>query len=164
MKAEQIRSLFQYHFDTNRQVWAQSISQLTDEQFVREISSFDRSVRDTVVHMIDIDKGWFLMLQGEPWRGTSDPALYPDRERVGVYRDKTDAMMGEYLDQLDDAAAVAEFSLAGWAMENWQALMHVITHGVNHRSRLLAMLDLLGVETMEQDLALYLFGGEWPGS
>jgi uncharacterized damage-inducible protein DinB len=162
LKAGQIRELYQYHFATNKKIWRQSIHHLSEDQFVQEIPGFGTSVRNVLVHMIDIDRGWFLMIQGQPWMGTSDLAGYPDRESVQAYQAHTESMMNEYLDQLGDETAAARFAFAPEAMKVWHALLHVITHGVDHRSRLLAMLDQLGVETIEQDLALYLFGGEWP--
>jgi uncharacterized damage-inducible protein DinB len=44
----------------------------------------------------------------------------------------------------------------------WQLYMHVYGHGIDHRAQLLSMLNQLGVETIEQDYVLYLFGGTWP--
>jgi len=162
MKAEQIRELFNYHFAMNQKIWDQVISKLSDEQFLQEPGYPVRSVRSQLVHMIDIDRGWLGMIKGDRWRGTSNPANFPDRESVRAYREETNALLKEHLAQLEDETLLERSSRMRGAFEIWQMYLHVITHSIDHRAQLMSILNQMGVKTVEQDLALHIFGGEWP--
>ncbi|MYE25841.1 MAG: hypothetical protein F4X87_01220 [Chloroflexi bacterium] len=37
----------------------------------------------------------------------------------------------------------------------WEILLHIANHGTDHRAQILARLDELGAETIEQDLILH---------
>lgn len=163
MRADQLRELFDYHFAMNEKIWDQVISKLSDEQFLHEPGYAARSVRSQLVHMIDIDRGWFRMLQGERWGGTSDPTRFPDRESVLAYRRQTDALLREHLAKQDDATLLEKFPRMREVFHVWQMYFHVLAHGIDHRAQLMSTLNQFGVETVEQDYALHIFGGQWPG-
>jgi uncharacterized damage-inducible protein DinB len=40
----------------------------------------------------------------------------------------------------------------------WQVLLHVVTHGTDHRAQLLRLLNDLGVKTEYQDYIFYVYG------
>lgn len=162
MKADEIHKLFTYHFALNRKVWDEAISQLSDGQFMQQLPGSSGSVRDQIVHLIEIDRGWFEALQGEIWEGSADPALFPDRESVRAHWDQIETMMAAYLDQINDKTLAANFPPAPVEIQNWQVLFQVVAHGIDHRAHLLDLLNQLGVETFDQDYVLYLFGGIWP--
>lgn len=162
MKADHIRHLYQYHFAMNRKVWDEAVSQLSEDQFTHQLPGTGTSVRSQIVHLIGVDREWFRVLQGTEWTGTSNPAAFPDRESVRAYWDQTEAMMKEYLNQIDDKILRQQFPPAPVAMQIWQILLHVVAHGIDHRAHLFELLNRFGVETFEQDYALYLFGGSWP--
>ena len=155
MKADQIRNLYEYHFALNRKVWDEAVSQLSDDQFVQDMGYSVGSVRNQIVHMIDTDLRWFSGLIGEEPPGFSNPVYFgKQRGKVLAYRQETDAMMQKILDGLDDEAVNAPYD----TLIAWQVLVHVVTHSIDHRAQLLAMLNQFGVETFAQDYALYLFG------
>lgn len=163
MKAEQIKALFDYHFAMNEKIWDQVIRKLSDEQFLQEPSYPARSVRSQLVHMIDVDRGWLGMIKGERWQGTSNPANFPDKESVRAYRQETDALLKKHLAQLEDSTLTERSTRMRGAFEIWQMFFHVIAHSIDHRAQLMSTLNQIGVETVEQDFALHIFGGEWPG-
>jgi len=163
MKADHLRELFRYHFDINQKIWEDTVSQLSDEQFTQNLPYSVGSVRNQLVHMIDIDNSWFRSLQGEPWTGTSDPTSFPNRESVRLYWDQTISLMKVILDRVEDETLASIFTPA-FPFQVWQLYLHIIGHGIDHRAQLLSMLNQLGVETIEQDYALYLLGGTWPSS
>jgi uncharacterized damage-inducible protein DinB len=163
MKADQIRELFNYHFAMNQKIWDQVIRGLSNEQFLQEPSYRARSVRSQLVHMIDIDRGWLGMINGERWRGTSNPANFPDKKSVLAYREETNALLKEQLAQLEDDTLLERSSRMRGAFAIWQMYMHIVTHSIDHRAQLMSTLNQMGVKTVEQDFALHIFGGEWPG-
>ncbi len=155
MEAEQIRNLYEYHFKINSKLWDEAVSQLTDEQFVQDLGYSVGSVRNQLVHMIDTDRRWFAGLKGEEPPGFSNPVHFGrKREKVRAYRQETDEMMRSILAGLNDEAVNAPYD----GLYAWQALIHVVTHSIDHRAQLLAKLNQLGVETFPQDYALFLFG------
>jgi uncharacterized damage-inducible protein DinB len=162
MKADQIRELFDYHFAMNEKIWDQVISKLSDEQFLKEPDYPARSVRSQLVHMIDIDRGYLEMIKGERWRGTSNPANFPDKESIRAYREETDALLKDRLGQLEDGTLLERSSRMQGAFEIWHMYLHMITHSIDHRAQLMSTLNQVGVKTVEQDLALHLLGGKWP--
>jgi uncharacterized damage-inducible protein DinB len=163
MKADQIRELFDYHFTMNKKLWDQVISKLSDEQFLKEPDYRGRSVRSQLVHMIDIDRGWLGMIQGERWRGTSNPANFPDKASVLAYRIEINTLLKDHLNELADETLLERSESMHGAFEIWQMFMHIVTHSIDHRAQLMSLLNQMDVQTIEQDLALFIFGGEWPG-
>ena len=158
MRADEIRTLFDYHFAVNRKVWDQGVSQLSDAQWVQEPDYSVGSVRNQLVHMIDTDRRWFSGLHGDAPPPFSNPVHFgKSPERVLAYREETDALMRAALEQLDDDAVGAPYPGLPVEAEVWQILFHVLGHGIDHRAQLLAALNQLGVETFPQDYALYLF-------
>ncbi len=154
MLAESIRTYYQYHFHINRKLWDDIVSQLSDEQFTEELHYSVGSVRNQVVHIMETDYRWFSELAGDPLPPYSDPEVYPTREKVREMWDEIEAMMHTYLDGLTDEAAAQPFE----GITVWQSLLHVVSHGMDHRAQLMAMLNQKGIETFPQDYALYLYG------
>lgn len=146
----------------NRKVWDEAVSQLDDAQFSQELPGYGVSVRKQLVHLADIDRSWIKALDGGMWEGTQDHTNFPDRESVREYTRQTEAFVRDYLSRLDDESLNVVFSGLGVEIPLWEALFHVVAHGVDHRSLLLTMLNQLGAPTFEQDYALYVFGGVWP--
>ncbi len=49
------RNLYDYHFALNRKLWDEWLVPLTDEQFTRKVEYSVGSVRNQVVHLLNID-------------------------------------------------------------------------------------------------------------
>lgn len=162
MNADQIRKIFEYHFATIHKIWNEAIALLDEAQFSQEVAGYGGSVHRQLVHMIDIDRSWINILNGEEWAGTNDHTAFPNRESVRIYARQTETLVLEYLSHLDDETLGVSFSGLGKELQVWEILFHVIAHGIDHRSLLFTMLNQLGVETFEQDYVLYAFGGSWP--
>lgn len=162
MQTAHILKLFDYHFSMNRKVWEGPVSQLDESQFIQAVAGYGISVRRQLVHMIDIDRNWISVLDGERWPGMHDHTTFPDKASVRAYAGQTEALVRGYLNRLDDETLSNIFSRWGKELQIWEGLIHVIGHGIDHRSLLLTMLHQLGVETFEQDFVLYTFGGTWP--
>lgn len=69
MNADDFRHLYEYHFTINRKIWDRCIVPLTDEQFKEKVPYSVGSVRNQVVHMLNIDDRWFCGLRGQPIPG-----------------------------------------------------------------------------------------------
>jgi uncharacterized damage-inducible protein DinB len=162
MKPNEIKTLFDYNFWAFEQVW-ECISQLSDEQFIKEIDYSTGSIRNIVVHMMSANIRWVSRLQSKT------PQLHlalEDFDTLAKTKAKWDELRQEFLDYLYsldqeqlDAAANWEIPARGWKLDNhrWEILLHVANHATDHRSQILAILHHhFHVKTVEQDMIIYL--------
>jgi uncharacterized damage-inducible protein DinB len=160
MNADDFRHLYEYHFTINHKIWDQCIMPLTDEQFTRSSAYSIGSVRNQVVHMMNIDERWFGGLRGLPLPDFIDPESLPERQVIRQKWDAVEADMRAYLETLRDDHIRSQPFLAQSSdpMYLWQVLIHVANHGTDHRAQLLALLDQLGIKTFPQDYFFFLIG------
>src|SRR5690349_3937605 len=82
MRADDLRLVYGYHFALNQKLWDTSIVTLTDEQFFQPLPYSIGSIRNQMVHIMDIDQGWFKGLRGQP-RGPFDQHVgWTSREQI----------------------------------------------------------------------------------
>lgn len=160
MNADAFRHLYGYHFAENRKLWDGYVTQLSQEQFTQPVSYSHGSVRDQVVHLMNVDEGWFSELRGvEP----SDPLPTADSDDRNIIRarwDKVEQGMRLYLGGLRDDMLFAkpiEEPEEDKDLTVWQVLLHVANHGTDHRAQLLRLLNDQGVETTSQDFIFYVY-------
>ena len=157
MNADYFRQLYQYHVAANHKLWHESIVELTDEQFKQKLPYSVGSVRNQVVHLLNIENSWFFDLRGLEAPGWVNPVHLPDRPRVRAKWDAVEAGMGAYLASLIDDDLGRD---GAEGLRVWQVLFHVLNHGTDHRAQLLAMLAQLKAPTFSQDYPFYA-KGKW---
>ena len=160
MDANAFRHLYDYHFAENRKIWASYVTQLTHEQFTKNAGYSHGSVRDQIVHLMDVDEVWFSELQGVEPSEPLPPANVDDRETIRAHWDSVEQSMRDYL------AALRNEMLFDKPIKEpeedkdlivWQVLLHVANHGTDHRAQLLRLLNDLGVKTTSQDYIFYVY-------
>jgi len=158
MNADAFRHLYEYHFTINRKIWNQCVMPLTQEQFLHDTDYSVGSVRNQVVHLLNIDDRWFSGLRGLEVPGFIDPKPFTDREKIRQQWDGVEDKMCGYLENLrDDKLQTRPFGEDD-SLFLWQILIHVANHGTDHRAQLLALLHQLGVETFPQDYFNFAIG------
>lgn len=160
MNADAFRHFYGYHFAENRHLWESYIMQLSFEQFVQESAYSRGSVRDQIVHLMEVDEIWFCELQGvEP----SEPlpvAQVDDRQAIRAHWDRIEQGMGDYLAGLQDGMLFAkpiQEPEEDRELLVWQVLLHVVNHGTDHRAQLLRLLHDWGLKTVSQDYIFYVY-------
>ena len=114
------------------------------------------SIRNQVVHMLNIDDRWFSGLRAEPLPGFINPVYYAKKDKIRAKWDEVEARMRAYLGDLrDDMLFQHPF---GDDMQLWQVLIHVANHGTDHRAQLLRLLNEAGIKTFPQDYFFYMIG------
>jgi uncharacterized damage-inducible protein DinB len=148
-----IRSLVEYHVASNRRLWDHILAHLSEEQFTQETGFSHGSIRSQVVHLAATDRYWLYDIQSKPVTGL-DPADFPDRESF------TEPWMEIERELLEYVVSLSKVELEevpdGLMEARWQALVHVVNHGTDHRAQILSMLHGLGVPTLEQDFPGHL--------
>jgi uncharacterized damage-inducible protein DinB len=159
MNVEDFRLLYDYN------AWADhrtldACAALSTEQFTRDMGSSFRSVRDTLLHIMQVEWLWL-----ERWHGRSPTSFVPNAEYSNV-----ESIRARWLeierDLLDYIASltneevqrvVQHKTTAGvpQAAPLWQMLQHLVSHGTYHRGQVATMLRQLGAKPTAIDLILF---------
>jgi len=136
-------------------------SKLTSEQFMADLRSSHRSVRDTLAHTLAAEWIWI-----ERWKGTSPKALltatdFPTveslRERwAEVEQDYTEFLKGLSEDALDNVIAYTNTRGEKWAYPLVSMIQHLMNHSTYHRGQVVTMLRQLGADVSPVDLLVFM--------
>ncbi len=166
MNANAFRHFYDYHFAENRKIWDRYITPLTDEQFTQHVNYSHGSVRDQIVHLMDVDDIWFSELQGTSPAQPLPPASVNDRQAIRARWDDIEQRARGYLAALQDVM-LFERPIKEPDEDRdlivWQVLLHVVNHGTDHRAQLLRQLNDLGMQTKSQDYIFYVYDHPLPG-
>ena len=160
MNANAFRQLFDYHFSENRKLWANYVVGLSQDQFLKENDYSIGSLRNQIVHLIEVDEIWFCELQGiEPTESLKQLEVGESK----YIRDRWDCVeqdMRHYLSDLQDEMLFSKPISSPEEDQDlmvWQVLFHVINHGTDHRAQILKILSDMGVRTTSQDYIFYVY-------
>jgi len=159
MNANAFRHFYDYHFAENRSLWDSYIVSLSFEQFTQAVGYSHGSVRDQVLHLMNVDDAWFSGLRGIENPDSYNPADFDDREIIRTHWDKVEKNMREYLANLQEEMLTEKPFADGEDKDLilWQVLLHVANHGTDHRAQLLRVLNDMGVKTTSQDYIFYVY-------
>lgn len=160
MNADSIRILLDYNYGAHRQLW-NGILSLSDEQFTHDIDYSIGSVRNHMVHLINVDGRWLARLQNAPLPERLIETEFSTRDSVLQKWKAVEAAVLAYGDQLqdDELAEIVHYDMPHRGGEKqdprWQILVHMVNHGTDHRAQVLPILYRMGAPTFEQDLMIY---------
>ncbi|ABX04188.1 MAG TPA: DUF664 domain-containing protein [Herpetosiphon sp.] len=158
MNITAFRHFYDYHFAQNRQLLDDYVAQLSAAQFVQAVDYSLGSVRNQLVHLMSVDETWFSGLRGGEFPEPLDPNNFPDLATLRAYWANVEAMMRDYLANLQDADLQTK-PLDG-EDENlivWQVLLQVVNHGTDHRAQILRLCHDFGLKTSSQDYIFYVY-------
>jgi uncharacterized damage-inducible protein DinB len=158
MNADAIRYFYDYHFAINREIWDNYIVPLTDEQFIQPVNYSHGSVRNQMVHLMNVDTAWFSDLGAVNVPDFDDEPEPDNRAKIRAQWDQVEAQQRAYLANLtDDMLASKPLSGEDENLILWQVLLHVVNHGTDHRAQTLRVIHDLGVKTGPQDFVFYIY-------
>jgi len=161
MNAVAFRYFYNYHFAENRRLWDRYIAALPYAQFVQAAAYSRGSVRDQIVHLLDVDDVWFSELQNmEPFDPLPEAADEDDRAAIRAHWDSVEQKVRTYLANLQDEMLFTRPIHEPDEDQNlivWQVLLHVVNHATDHRAQILRQLNDLGVETVSQDFIFHVY-------
>jgi uncharacterized damage-inducible protein DinB len=159
MNADAFRHFYNYHFAENRKLW-DYVTQLSPEQFSQNVNYSHGSVRDQVVHLMNVEDAWFTPLRGSEIPEYVNSGNGDDRDAIRANWDKVEQSIRDYLAMLRDDVLLEKPFAEGEDKDLilWQVLIHVVNHGTDHRAQLLRVLSDLGVKTIYQDYVFYAYG------
>ena len=163
MDSRTIKTIFDYHYGMFEHVWV-CAAQLNAAQFVEDNGYSLGSVRNHLVHCMNVDDRWLARLQQTTLPDVLDEATFPDLASIRPEWDAVRERVLAYVTGLTQAELEASVSvaIAGRYSEpqpcrRRDVLLHMVNHGTDHRAQILARLHDLGAPTLEQDLMLYLW-------
>lgn len=160
MNANAFRHFYEYHFSENRKIWEGAISALTYAQFTQAVDYSHGSVREQVMHLMNVDEAWFCELRGVEPAEELPRVDFDDREIIRAHWDEVEKNMRAYLAGLRDEDLLdkpIKEPVEDQDLVLWQVLLHVANHGTDHRAQLLRALHDLGVKTTSQDYIFYVY-------
>lgn len=149
-----------YNAWANRRLYA-AASELSDEQYRRDVGAFFKSLHGTLNHILVADLIWMHRLTSVgqlPQR--LDATVCDDLSALQVERQKMDQRIIDYVASLSDEQLGERWSyrmLNGARQEQlrWETLAHLFNHQTHHRGQAHAILTVLGVrEPQGLDLLL----------
>lgn len=160
MNANAFRHFYDYHFAENRNLWDRYVTRLSPEQFVQLTDYSHGSVRDQIVHLMNVDDVWFSELRGVEPSELISPANTDDRRIIRTHWDRIEQDMRTYLAGLQDGMLFEKPIMEPEEDKDlnvWQVLLHVTNHGTDHRAQILRLLNDLGFKTTSQDYIFYVY-------
>lgn len=160
MNRSDIAAIFEYNYWANWRILAAS-SKVSLEQLVAPTAFPHGSLRGTLVHILDSESGWRILLA----RGEVTPDLAEkDFPTLASLEDRwryEEGHMRQYLTNLTDEGLqeiVRYTNPQGIHRERirWQGLFHVVNHGTQHRSEAAAILTNFGQSPGDIDFSLFL--------
>lgn len=160
MNRQDIEFLYRYDRWANNLVFG-CASKLTAGQFIRDLQSSHRSVRDTLAHILAAEWIWLQRWLGISPRSLLDPAEFPDvPSLIAKLREVEQEQIG-FIASLTDESLVAAVAYTNTKGERWeyplgQQMQHVVNHSSYHRGQVTTMLRQLGAEVASVDLLYFL--------
>lgn len=159
MNKSDITTLVQFNFWANERILA-ACANLSADQFTRAVTPDPGwgSLRAILVHTLDAEYGWRALLQGVDEEGVLEAADFAD---VAALQARWELERAAWLDY---AAGLSEERVnQGYGADPqqgpmvWQTILHVVTHGIQHRSEAAAILAGIGYSPGELDFDLFLY-------
>lgn len=154
-----VQGLYRYHRWANGRVF-EAVSHLSPEEFVRDLRSSHRSVRNTLLHIVWAEWIWLQRWQGLSPHAVFQAAEFPSPDAVRARWSEVESEERRFLEEVTVErllAVVRYVDLEGqsWQYPLWRQMYHVVNHSTYHRGQLSTMLRQLGAQPIPTDLLVF---------
>ncbi len=157
---EMIQTLYRYNEWANNRI-LDTTENLTTEQFLAKVGASFDSVRDTLVHTMNVQRNWLARFQEQPLSEqmvfTDYPTLRSVRAAWTPINEQTNAFVAALTDEA--LVKVIEYTNSlgkACAYNLWQIMTHQVNHGTQHRSEVAVMLTQFGHSPGWLDFLVYI--------
>jgi uncharacterized damage-inducible protein DinB len=158
MNKADISALIAYNFWANNRILT-ACERISTDEFTRDVVPDPGwgSLRGILVHTLDTEYGWRSVLQSQDASAILDATDFAD---VAALRARWGTEQAAWFDY--EAGLSVESLNAGYGDQPqrgpkvWQTIVHVATHGTQHRSEAAAILTGYGQSPGELDFDLFL--------
>jgi len=160
MNKQDIQLLYKYNSWANQRI-LKAAALATEEEFLAPASYPHGGLRSTLTHTLFAEWIWRTCWQGESSSQRINPADFPTFDALCARWLKEEMALNAFLDSLTDEILNATFhfrTTRGDELENilWQAMVHVVNHGTQHRSEAAAMLTEYNHSPGDTDFMVFL--------
>jgi uncharacterized damage-inducible protein DinB len=170
MAKDDIQLLYEYDRWANNRVF-QAVSTLNAEEFTRDLGGSFRSVRDTLVHIVDCERGW-LTCWKEPspsstfvadfWtrhKALFNPNAFPDLAAVQLKWAEVEREQVEFVNRVTNESLGRMLPVFTTQISLAHLMHHLANHSTYHRGQVALMMRQLAAEPLATDFALFLMEG-----
>lgn len=158
MKVEDIKLYYEYNEWANTRI-LDAAERASLEQLTAPNDFGWGDLRGALVHILDAEYGWFSFLFDGEDEGIIDPTDFADIAALRERWERQNKITRQCLDRLqDDELSRIHTSERGGATYQWvlwQALLHVVNHGTQHRAECAALLTGFGHSPGDMDMTLF---------
>jgi uncharacterized damage-inducible protein DinB len=155
-----IQTLYDYNYWANQRILAAQVNQ---DQFVAQAAHSYGSLRGTIVHVLDAEYAWRMLLQHKTldhFRELKEDD-FPMVDALAERWREDEQSMRAWLATLTDAdleGIIRYTTDEGGTRERvlWHCLWHVVNHGTQHRSEAAAILSEYGYSPGGLDFTAFL--------
>lgn len=150
-----LNELFNYNY------WARDrqlkvCATLTEDKFKHPLGGSFSSLRDTLVHMVAVERLWLERWRGKTPQSLLRPEEFPTLPSVQQYWYEVEREMREYMSNLNEEVieqSVTCVSTRGhtWTYTLWRMMLHLLNHQSYHRGQVTTLLRQLGVQPAKVD-------------
>lgn len=150
-----------YNAWANQQIYDAS-STLTQDEFIRDVGAFFKSMRGTLNHLLVADRIWLKRFTGEGDAPSSlDTTLFVDFAKLWKARKAEDHRLIEWIGSQSEKALAGRFTymtvtdMRTISQRLSPALSHLFNHQTHHRGQAHTVLTVLGKEAPTLDLIYF---------
>ena len=148
MTLQEIIQLVAFNRWANR-CFFETLSQLSAEQYGRDMHSSHGGIHGTLAHIVGAEKGWLARWQGKSENGTAAISQMQSLAEIRALWENVCDEMSRFLATLDDGKLQEMLSTTArtgnYTTSYWQMIQHVVDHSSYHRGQIVTMLRQLGV-------------------
>ncbi len=142
------RELFRYNYwARDRQL--EACAKLSPQQFMQPMGSSFPSMRDTLVHLLQVEWIWLERWNGRPPKVWPSDAEFTGLDKVTERWKVVEQDMWKFLGRVSEQElrrdlTYVNFKGETWTYKLWRMMLHVITHQGYHRGQVTTLLRQLG--------------------
>ena len=156
MQTADIELMIDYNYWANAQVLA-AAARLAPATFVVPATSPTRTVRDALVHQLDVEWSWRLRWEGRGEVDELNANEFATVEQLGARWREDEQAMRAHIATLRDADLTRSVASGGSKpLPVWVYIVHVINHGTQQRADAALLLTVAGYSPGDLDLADFL--------
>ena len=159
MTVKDLQRAYDYSYWANKKLF-QVLSELTAEEFTRNVAGSYGSIRNTLVHVMSAEWGWLDRCGGHKRGPALKPDDYPDVESLVERWAAVEGHIRQFLSNLtdEDLERTVEYTNPRGDKRSGvlgSLLQHGAIHGVHHRGQVALLLRSLGRTPGNFDLLFY---------
>lgn len=162
MNKTQIIELYSYDEWANTKILT-ALGDLENEEYIQDLSSGFKSIRDTMVHLLGTEELWLSRWMGEHGRILLNPEDLPTYstfvDRGGAFRNQLQVFLVSLTEE-DLLEEISYETVRGeaYSLELWKQMLHVTNHSSHHRGQVVTMLRQLKKAPPSLDMIHYYLG------